>query len=636
MITIAKNELFEHTTECICAYLTDGTMAHSNRAVRGLFKYSEDEFSKINIADLYQNQSEYKRVTSILLESGSFRGVVRNRSKNGDEFVCFLSASQILDSKNEVIGFVKISYLIESDTDEKRNENLTNMFSHEKLATLLGSISSGIAISEPNGYLSWCNSKYEDITGDMQASVIGKNLLERFQVPHFALEEFVRSVQEGRGDSSFEFPFYKLNVGLRWMRVQTSILNYRSKDYIIELHSDITDLKMNSIQLMEAQERFEMITDSIENVFFLYDFVSQSYEYISPNSEVVFGLKPDYFYEDSASIKDYIAPENHSLLDDIRMKLMNGEPYDVEFKLFNQKEYIWVNEKGYPIQGVDGKTIKMSGVCTDITEKKRLEELLEKRRRDREESIQYSRLIQKATVPSVDHLKKLFKDCFIYLEPKGVLTGDFYLAERIRGENGNTYWGVALGDCTGHGVPGAILSILCAGLLKQTFFKPNINSPSEALEDVRNELNSVLNNNPNQSVNDGMDAGFAVFNNDFSEVTFSGARFNLYILRKEEWIIVKGDRFFVGYEQNEEPFTNQTTRLEKNDRIFMFSDGLIDQFGGAEDKKYLRRNLLNFLAHKAKRMDMSELGDAVKEEFETWKGDNEQTDDVCVFGMRVV
>lgn len=633
---IGLEDLLENTTECIAASLLDGKIFHSNTAMRRLFKYSKEEFESVNFSELYQNKKEFDRVSSELADNGSFRGVVRNRAKDGEEFVCFLSASSIKDDKDEIIGYVGISYLIESDTDIKRDENLTNMFSHEKLANLLGSIQTGIAISEPDGRLAWCNNQYEEITGDKQIDVIGKSLIERFQVPHFSLHEFTEVVNGDYIGKSFEVPFYKLNFGLRWIRVDASEMSYQGNDYIVELHTDITDLKMNSIQLMEAQERFDVITESIESVFFLYDFISRSYEYISQNCEGTFGLSPEFFYDDSSSIRDYVNPEDHPILDEAYKKLMAGESYEIEFRILNGDDSIWIHEKGYPILDSEGNTVKTSGVCTDVTETRRLQSLLDKRQKDRDESIKYAKLIQQAASPSELLMGEIFKDYMLFHSPKGILSGDFHLADRIRSESDERFWAMALGDCTGHGIPGAILSILCSGLLKQTFFKPNVNSPAEALDDVRKQLNRVLNNNPDRTVNDGMDAGFAVFTEDFSSVAFAGANFNLYILRKEEWIVLKGDRFFVGNDDNTNNYQNHQYDLEKGDEVYMFTDGFVDQFGGENDKKYLKKKLLDFIAENSSGYSMKQFNDVIKAEFENWKGDSEQTDDVCVFGMRVV
>lgn len=633
MKSLTFNNLLEYTAECVSGSSVEGNVIFSNRAIRELFKYSEEEFLQLHISDLYRSESEYTRVINILSAKGSFRGVVRNRSKFGDEFACFLSANQVKDEEGEVVGHVGISYLIESG--EAKENDLVNMFSHEKLSNLFYSIEMGIAISNANGGLSWCNSKYEELTGDMQTEVIGKGLLERFQVPHFALDDFLSSIN-GEGEYDFQFPFYKINTGLRWLHLKSSQFIYNKEKYRIESYSDITESKVKSIELLEVRERFDMISESIESVFFLYDFLSSTNEYVSSNSERILGYPPSFFYDDGFNRKDFVAEEHKAVLEKRKQWLLEKGTYEIEYKFFNGEKYIWLTEYGYSILDYSGKLTKASGVCMDITEKKEMQLRLEQKIKEEEESLQYASLIQQSALPNNKQLSQLFKEHFVLFKPKGGLSGDFYLAERV----GRTYNQqkdiLVVGDCTGHGIPGAILSILCVGLLKQIIYNPEVKQPSKALESVRKQLVHTLKNDELNMEKNGMDVGFAVFDEDFSKVTFSGAKSNLYIFRNNEWITIKGDRFFVGYDEVQKSFTDQTVDLQKNDFLFMFTDGFADQFGGKNNKKYLRSNLLKFLAYLIQRnLSVKEMKNALGQEFDEWKGEGEQVDDVCVFGFKV-
>ena len=191
-----------------------------------------------------------------------------------------------------------------------------------------------------------------------------------------------------------------------------------------------------------------------------------------------------------------------------------------------------------------------------------------------------------------------------------------------------------VGDCTGHGIPGAVLSLMCNVLIRESFNRPDINSPSEALEFIRTRLVKFFKANSDKSIRDGMDAAFCVLNKTQNKLYFSGGYNSCIILRGVELIEHRGDRQHIGYSDNPKPFTNQTINVQSGDQIFLCTDGYQDQFGGERGKKFSKRRLHQLLIDSSQ-LSMQDKGIFLETEFRNWKRDMEQVDDVTILGLKI-
>lgn len=251
------------------------------------------------------------------------------------------------------------------------------------------------------------------------------------------------------------------------------------------------------------------------------------------------------------------------------------------------------------------------------------------------DSINYAIRIQSAILPKEQDIKLLFDDFFTIYIPKDVISGDFYLAERIRTNDHVTLYSLAVADCTGHGVPGAMLSMLCSSYLRQSLTRHDVNSPAEALDYVDASLkNHFKYNNDTRNIKDGMDIGFAVFNKQKYEMYYSGANRNLIIIRNTELIEIKGDNYSVGSKDQDKQFTNKVNAIEPGDMVYLFTDGYSDQFGGPDNKKFKSVRLKKILLNISK-LPLDEQKSILTENFYQWKGNTIQTDDICIFGLRI-
>ena len=265
------------------------------------------------------------------------------------------------------------------------------------------------------------------------------------------------------------------------------------------------------------------------------------------------------------------------------------------------------------------------------------------------DSISYARRIQRAVLPSSTYIQNILPDYFAIFKPKDIISGDFYWVREIQG-----LWVVIVADSTGHGVPGALMSMLGVTLLNEQFRTHGIRQPGEILGHLRNKVKEIL--VQEGSVDDqldGLDMAIAIIDPEKRECQFAGANRPLYIFRKKqalelpemipysslededyELYTVKGDSQPIGVHWEEQEFTNHSIKLQDQDSLYIFTDGFVDQYGGKKRKKYKTRNFKKLLlAAQDGSMENQKL--LLENTFEEWKGSNEQIDDVCVFGVRV-
>ena len=268
----------------------------------------------------------------------------------------------------------------------------------------------------------------------------------------------------------------------------------------------------------------------------------------------------------------------------------------------------------------------------DITEAKRIELEIQEKNKKIEDSIEYAQRIQQSIIPSTVLIKKQLPKSFIFYKPRDVVSGDFpWYADR----SNNLY--IAAVDCTGHGVPGALLSFVGYFTLNNIVDHRKAYSAGEICDMLHQGVRSTLKQDmENASARDGMDIAFCKINILKNEIEFAGAHRPLYLLRNGEIIEYKGDRKAIGGipigKKPELPFTTHYIKLEKGDKIFFFSDGLPDQLGGPERKKYSSKRIREMVVEN-QHYSMEEFHKLFEDDFLEWKTGIKQTDDVLLIGI---
>lgn len=261
-----------------------------------------------------------------------------------------------------------------------------------------------------------------------------------------------------------------------------------------------------------------------------------------------------------------------------------------------------------------------------------LNRVIELKNKDITDSIIYARKIQEAILPEVEFMSTFGEKGFVLYRPKDIVSGDFYWMAQTE-----THLLFAAVDCTGHGVPGAFMSLVCSTLLSQSVNEHGLLHPDEILNDVNMRLSETLRQRQDDSrVRDGMDIALCVLDRKSLKLEFSGAFNPAWILRGQEITELAGDKFPVGHFIEEEwrKFTRKEFQLQPGDRIYVFSDGYSDQFGGALGKKYKRSVFQNFVSN-LQRHPLNLHRQLLEKEHLDWKGDNDQIDDILVLGVEV-
>ncbi len=244
------------------------------------------------------------------------------------------------------------------------------------------------------------------------------------------------------------------------------------------------------------------------------------------------------------------------------------------------------------------------------------------------DSIYYAQRIQQATLPHDSFLNTLMIDYFVFYRPRDIVSGDFYLAC----DHNNMLLLVAA-DCTGHGVPGALMSMMSMAFIKEIINVENITEPHQILNKLRKTIISTFYTSDSDEISDGLDASIALIDFKNNILKFSGANLPLFIIRDSELTEIKGNRMPVGAYPKQNPFTSKTLPIKKNDCIYIFTDGYTDQFGGPKDRKMMNYNFKKLLVNIYDN-PMSKQKTLIEDYFNEWKGYTEQVDDILVMGYR--
>jgi serine phosphatase RsbU (regulator of sigma subunit) len=248
------------------------------------------------------------------------------------------------------------------------------------------------------------------------------------------------------------------------------------------------------------------------------------------------------------------------------------------------------------------------------------------------DSIEYAYRIQCALLPPEHYLNQCLPNSFILYMPKDVVSGDFFFVEQANG-----YTVVAAVDCTGHGVPGAMMSVIGYNLLNQAVKINRITRPSDILGFLDVGVTEILRQAHNESgVKDGMDLSVVSIDNQMRTFEYAGAYNSIYYIHNKELIEVKADKFPIGVNEDEvgDVYTNNGLPVSKGDMVYLFSDGYADQFGGPKGKKLKYKQLEEILIQVCDEpVDVQKQ--YLKKRFLDWKGNEEQVDDILVIGIRV-
>jgi PAS domain S-box-containing protein len=361
-------------------------------------------------------------------------------------------------------------------------------------------------------------------------------------------------------------------------------------------------------------------------------------EYISSSVKNVLGFIPeqligDYWVDYSLgnqlelrAIRSIIAKKNPD------NNLNNSYVYEQQLKTVygNDKWILWTASKQ------DGN--KLVAIGQDISDRKKAEIQLSRKNKELfnmnseiKQSLEYASRLQAAILPDIKAFKSCFNDAFVLYQPKDIIGGDYYFIY----ENKNKIF-VAVVDCTGHGVPGALMSVMANSILKDVIINQKIEEPSEILYQLDVELQLILNSQVGHETKyDGMDVSIGVFDLAQNKIFYSGAFRPMILIRDNEVIEFKPNRYPIGfYIDIQKEFITQTFNLRAGDSFYLFTDGYCDQFGGEKLKKFNRKRFKELLLF-IQSMEMYEQESFLSYAFNNWRQNEPQMDDILILGLKI-
>lgn len=266
------------------------------------------------------------------------------------------------------------------------------------------------------------------------------------------------------------------------------------------------------------------------------------------------------------------------------------------------------------------KANKIISIQKEEVESKKL--IIEEKQREIIDSINYAKRIQYSLLANEQLLRNNLSEYFIFFNPKDIVSGDFYWATKR-----DTKFYMAVCDSTGHGVPGAFMSLLSIGSLSEAISEKNITEPNEVFEYVRKRLIESM-----EGQRDGFDGVLLCFDESKNKIVYASAHNGPVLVRDGIIKELDADKMPVGMGVRDEPFKKYSIDVQKGDRLYLYTDGFADQFGGPKKKKFKYKQLNEILLLNCMK-PMSEQREILKETFNSWKGELEQVDDVCIIGL---
>ncbi len=412
------------------------------------------------------------------------------------------------------------------------------------------------------------------------------------------------------------FPYSKNSLGFNFTGIHTTIPSRNTFSWYLEGFDKTwsTPAKKRSVPYMRLPNRhytFHVKTYNLDGVE------------VEEEASFAFSIKPPFWKTIWFILLEVITG----------MALLYGTFKYRERKLIKEKRILETKVK-LRTREIEDQKVEIEAQRDEISEQKNyVEEQRDQiilQNREITSSIEYAKNIQQAVLPGKRTLEKTLPEHFILFKPRDIVSGDFYWVEKK-----DEQIVVCAADCTGHGVPGAFMSLLGLTFLNEIVNHEGVLKSSEILNRLRsNIMRSMSHKDEAEQAKDGMDLALVVIDRQLGMLEFSGAYNPLILVRKGELIEYKGDKMPVGQHIGEEkPFTSQRVQLEHEDMIYLYSDGFPDQFGGEKGGKYKARPFKNFLTQISNE-PIKKQAELLEAELEGWMGDEPQVDDILVTGIR--
>lgn len=589
---------------------------------------------------------------------------------------------------NEIRWIKEKSYAVyEADGTSSKNSGICTDITEEKkiqerikqLSLVAEKTSNAVSISDMEGYVIWVNQSYLDLFEVEEAQIVGKKPRDIFIKENADLTRKINKLNAS--DYKVELQVKTKKKNIIWVELNNTVI-YDDEQHPIQQVEVITDITTRVVnekeienqalileeytkdleyqnnlkeKLLEAENLddvtknvLQFVNSQIDNVEHLTLLFPDYYEQIFSGMSLQHGeiVRDEFFVHELNCYsrcklgyvfinEDIEATENKSS-SDLR-NIENGLRSYIALPLFYQKDFLAILLIGFaePLELNYKQITRLKEACAVFSlsiNQLKLKDAIQQKNDDILSSIFYAKNIQTSILPDIKNFSPHFQNVALFYRPKDIVSGDFYWSK-----DSENYSFLALGDCTGHGVPGAFLTLLGLNLLEQLITIEKRTSPAEVLNILDARLFTILNQNTSENViNDGMELGLCVYDKKNNKITFAGAGLGILYFQKGEEIHVRGKRTTIGeIKQDDFKFEDTEVEIIGDEFFFMATDGYQDQLGGEKYKRFTKNRLIDLL-NEIKEKDASEQEEILTKTIDAYIGENSQLDDYTVIGFKLL
>ncbi|HET6990498.1 MAG TPA: tetratricopeptide repeat protein, partial [Bacteroidia bacterium] len=576
-----------------------------------------------NIGHVYQKMGHFDQAKKYLVEGKELLEEINDQLGLSDLLNNFGMVRIACDEKEEGFKLLQHSLSVSTAIRHLRgmanaNNSIGNYFlQHKNYSEALKNFRAALGIAEEIGELALITEILRSISDTCEQSGDDKGALAYYK------QYEQRKSELQRYDHTILLETLQMKSALEKFNLEKE--NFRKENE--ELEKIRREVEIKNIEL----ERLSIVARQTENSILILS-ADGTLEWVNASFERLNGLTLEEFKKEYGNTIYEVSnnPAIHSIIENcVRSK--TTVRYEAANHLENGK-VVWESSTLTPIFDSKGELFKLIIIDTDVTERKMQEEIVVQKNKDITDSIHYARYLQEAILPTQDGITEVFPESFIFFRPKDIVSGDFFWFSSAK-----DVALLAVADCTGHGVPGAFMSVVGNEMLNITVRDPSIKSPATTLNVLHEKVREVFTNRRGESTaQDGMDIGLMVWHFEESYLQYSGARRPLVLIRDGEAQSISGDRFSIGerYNTSEKQFAEKIVPVQSGDMLYLFSDGYADQFGGTTGKKFMYRNFVKLLT-KISGLPVAEQKQELENTLIKWQGELEQVDDILVVGVRI-
>ena len=500
----------------------------------------------------------------------------------------------------------------------------------KRMQLLLENASEVITIYEEDESIRYISPSVESILGYGQKEMIGKSDIDKVKPDDReifrGLFEKLRSNPDEKASVQYE---YRAKDGT-FIWIESTGTNCMSNQAIHGFILNSRDITERRRAEQEQRMRSKMQALSENSLDLITRLEGDSISYINPVIEEYTGQKPAFFLNRKVQETELDTSVLEGWLKVVEAVNATSEKASTEMDFPSTMGTRIMQVNAIPEFDEVNKLESVLVVSHDITERKMIELDIQNKNKKITESINYAKRIQNAILPNNRVISRALPDSFILYKPRDVVSGDFPWFVQMKDEIF-----IAAVDCTGHGVPGALLSLIGYFLLNDIVRSRKITEPGKILDMLDEGVTTTLRQDEDATTKDGMDIALCKINLSKREVEYAGAHRPLYIMKNGMMNEVKGNKFPIGggIFKNQTSFTNTKIKMEEGDSIYFSSDGFPDQFGGPEGRKFGPKRVREII-EQVHKTSMTEAMNRFDTDWEAWRGDTKQTDDVLLIGIK--